>query len=403
MQPKQHRNNNPKTHTTMKTTTPQITLRVEETKKRKSDGLSPLYIVVSWKGRVKEATGIYIKPQQLKNNTIKNNSRANEQLQNRLQEIDDNIKILQATRQPFTASQVLEKQKARMTILSVASKIQQTKHLKDSTMAGYTQAHKHLLLYFGQDYDLQTITLADIQGFARVLAKDHKPTSICGLLNVIKSSYTFAYEYMGMTHHPIIDWHHKREGYAPARNPKAVTEQLISTLCIIAKSNNYHDKSLQEAVRIWVAGYCFGGLALCDLMRVDWDEVLHSVESLDFTSSFTFNINRAKTNQMAKVVTPCTTLTIFLVSYLATKPWGKRTTQQYTNFINNQLHKLDDKLTYYTCRHTYCTQLVNSNTSISDIATMMGRSINGIGTYIKQVTDTQHLANVASKLYGIGV
>ena len=76
----------------MKTTQPQISLRVEESKKRKSDGLSPLYIVVSWKGRVKEATGIYIKPEQLKNNTIKGNSRANEQLQNRLAEIDDNIK-----------------------------------------------------------------------------------------------------------------------------------------------------------------------------------------------------------------------------------------------------------------------------------------------------------------------
>ena len=387
----------------MKTTTPQISLRVDESKKRKSDGLSPLYIVVSWKGRVKEATGIYIQPQQLKNNTIKNNSRANEQLQNRLQEIDDNIKILQATRQPFTASQVLQKQKARITILSIATRIQQTKHLKDSTMSNYTQAHNHLVQYFGQDYDLQTITLADIQGFARILSKDHKPTAVCGIINVIKSVYNFGNQYLNMPFHPVLEWKHKREGYAPARNPKAVSTEQVDELIIIATSKDYPDKNLQEAVKIWLSGYYFGGLALCDLMRVQWDEVLKSVQYIDNQPIISFEVYRSKTQQLAKVVTPFTSLTSSLLLFLAFKPWGKRTTQQYTNFINNQLHKLDDNLTYYASRHTYCTQLVNGNASISDIATMMGRSINGIGTYIKQVTDTQHLANVAAKLHGIDV
>lgn len=385
----------------MKTTQPQISLRVEESKKRKSDGLSPLYIVVSWKGRVKEATGIYIKPEQLKNNTIKGNSRANQQLQNRLAEIDDNIKLLLATRQPFTASQVLEKQKARITILSVSRKIQQVKHLKDSTMSNYTQAHKHLLLYFGQDYDLQTITLADIQGFARTLSKDHKPTAICGILNVIKSTYTFAHEYMGMPRHGVMDWHHKRDGYAPARNPKAVTTDQLDELIIIASAKDCPDKNLQEAAKIWLSGFYFGGLALCDLMRVRWDEVINSVEYIDNQPVVSFEIYRSKTQQLAKVVTLFTSLTSSLLVFLALKPWGKRTPQQYSGFINNQLKKLDKSLTYYACRHTFCTQLVQSQANISDIATMMGRSINGIATYIKQVTDTQHLAVVAAKLHGI--
>lgn len=385
----------------MKTTTPQISLRVEESKKRKSDGLSPLYIVVSWKGRVKEATGIYIQPEQLKNNIIKGNSRANELLQKRLQEIDDNIKCLQATRQPFTASQVLEKQQARMTILTVARRIQEVKHLKDSTMVNYAQAHKHLLLYFGEDYDLQDITLAQIQGFARILAKDHKPTAVCGLLNVIKSTYTFAHEYMGMPRHGVMDWHHKRDGYAPARNPKAVTTTQIDKLLIIATAKDYHDRSLQEAARIWLSGYYFGGLALCDLMRVDWGEVMKSVEYIDNQSVISFEVYRSKTQQLAKVVTPFTSLTGTLLMFLVSKPWGNRTPQQYSGRINNQLKKLDKTLAYYASRHTFCTQLVESQASISDIATMMGRSVNGIATYIKQVTDTQHLAVVAAKLHGI--
>ena len=385
----------------MKTTQPQISLRVEEGKKRKSDGLSPLYIIVSWKGRVKEATGIYIKPEQLKNNTIKGNSRANEQLQNRLAEIDDNIKHLQATRQPFTAAQILEKQQARMTILSVSRKIQQVKHLKDNTMKRYAQAHRQLTLYFGQDYDLQDITLAHIQGFARILAKDLKPTTICGHLDVIKSVYTFAHEYMGMPRHGVMDWRHKRDGYAPARNPKAVTTDQLDELIIIASAKDCPDKNLQEAAKIWLSGFYFGGLALCDLMRVRWDEVMNSVEYIDNQSVVSFEIYRSKTQQLAKVVTPFTSLTSSLLVFLALKPWGKRTPQQYSGFINNQLKKLSPSLTYYACRHTFCTQLVESQANISDIATMMGRSINGIATYIKQVTDTQHLAGVAAKLHGI--
>lgn len=386
----------------MKTTTPQISLRVEQSKKRKSDGLSPLYIVVSWKGRVKEATGIYIKPEQLKNNIIKGNSRANGQLQKRLQEIDDYIKCLQSTRQPFTASQVLEKQQARMTILTVARKIQEVKHLKDSTMKRYAQAHRQLALYFGQDYDLQYITLAQIQGFARTLSKDLKPTSICGHLDVIKSVYNFGFQYLNMPHHPVIDWHHKRDGYAPARNPKAVTTEALDELIIIATAKDCPDKPLQEAARIWLSGFYFGGLALCDLMRVDWGEVMKSVEYINNQPVVSFQVYRSKTQQLAKVVTPFTSLTSSLLVFLALKPWGKRTPQQYSGFINNQLKKLDKTLTYYASRHTFCTQLVESQASIADIATMMGRSINGIGTYIKQVTDTQHLAGVAIKLHGIG-
>lgn len=385
----------------MKTTQPQVSLRVEESKKRKSDGLSPLYIVVSWKGRVKEATGIYIQPNQLKNNVIKGNNRANELLQKRLQEIDDNVKCLQATRQPFTASQVLEKQQARMTILTVARRIQEVKHLKDSTMVNYAQAHKHLLLYFGQDYDLQDITLPQIQGFARILAKDHKPTAVCGILNVIKSTYTFAHEYMGMPRHGVMDWHHKRDGYAPARSPKAVTTDQVDELIIIASAKDCPDKNLQEAAKIWLSGFYFGGLALCDLMRVDWGEVMKSVEYIDNQPVVSFEVYRSKTQQLAKVVTPFTPLTGTLLMFLVSKPWGKRTTQQYSGFINNQLKKSSPSLTYYACRHTFCTQLVQSQANISDIATMMGRSVNGIATYIKQVTDTQHLAGVAAKLHGI--
>ena len=87
--------------------------------------------------------------------------------------------------------------------------------------------------------------------------------------------------------------------------------------------------------------------------------------------------------------------------FLVSKPWGNRTPQQYSGRINNQLKKLDKSLTYYASRHTFCTQLVESHANISDIATMMGRSVNGIATYIRQVTDTEHLAVVAAKLHGI--
>ena len=385
----------------MKTTQPQISLRVEESKKRKSDGLSPLYIVVSWKGRVKEATGIYIKPEQLKNNTIKGNNRSNEQLQNRLAEIDDNIKHLQATRQPFTAAQVIEKQKARMTILSVSRKIQQVKHLKDNTMKRYAQAHRQLTLYFGQDYDLQDITLAQIQGFARILAKDLKPTTICGHLDVIKSVYTFAYQYMGMPRHGVMDWKHKRDGYAPARNPKAVDTNQIDELIIIATAKDYPDENLQEAARIWLSGFYFGGLALCDLMGVNWEEVSRSVKYFNNQLVISFEVYRSKTQQLAKVVTPSTELTRALLLFLVSKPWGKRTPQQYSSHLNTQYKKLSTSLTYYASRHTFCTQLVQSHANISDIATMMGRSVNGIATYIRQVTDTEHLAGVAAKLHGI--
>ena len=65
------------------------------------------------------------------------------------------------------------------------------------------------------------------------------------------------------------------------------------------------------------------------------------------------------------------------------------------NNRNDELIDLD--ITAYSARHTFCTVLINTGCSLNDIASLMGRSVNGLQTYVKSLTKAEDIIAVRTK------
>lgn len=384
----------------MKTNTPTYTAKVDQTKTRK-DGLAPVYIFINWRGRAKESTGIYIQPNQLKNNVIKGNAKANSQLQQKLEEIENTINTLKNSGLEFTAKDCLNKTTAKPTPLKVVSLMEHDRQWASTTAAHYMASLNTLQRIVNEDF--WSITTDRWQGIAKQLSNiGQKNSSIKGILTDCKSIYNYALSHGLTNNNPLANWKFWQDGYKDAQNPKAVDNQILDEMIIIATSNNYTDKKLQDAVKIWLSGYYFSGMALCDLMKTDWAEVFRGMKLIDNECIINFQYHRQKTRQKASVCVEYNGLIPNLLSFLMAKPWGKRTTAQYAQLINKQLDKVWAGVTYYSCRHTFCTSLVNSNqVALNDIATLMGRSVNTIGTYIRQIQAPEHLKKATANLHRV--
>ena len=73
------------------------------------------------------------------------------------------------------------------------------------------------------------------------------------------------------------------------------------------------------ALAVWLSGFYYNGLALVDLVSVDWDNVEESF--IDGGWYYQFTVERRKTREVAHVTTPVTALTKDLLSFLRTRPW----------------------------------------------------------------------------------
>ena len=104
LQPKQQHKN---THT-MKTNRPTITVKPDQSKARQ-DGTAPVYIFVNWRGRAKQATGIYTKPSEWRERTLSivSSPSSTRKLRQLVDEVEANITRLMEQGQPFTAKDVL--------------------------------------------------------------------------------------------------------------------------------------------------------------------------------------------------------------------------------------------------------------------------------------------------------
>ena len=69
------------------------------------------------------------------------------------------------------------------------------------------------------------------------------------------------------------------------------------------------------------------------------------------------------------------------------------------NNVNNNLNDelIDLDITAYSARHTFCTVLINTGCSLNDIASLMGRSVDGLQTYVKSLTKAEDIIAVRNK------
>lgn len=359
---------------------PTVNVYMDETKKKK-DGQVPLNIVVTYKGtRAKESCHLSMTPADFKKGLWKRTIRK------RLSEIEDKIDELISERKPFTASDCLNKT-VKTNPMKVLLEMSSVKKLEEGTVESYRIALSSLKKYFGEYFTLDELSLHQIQGYARITKVN--PTTMCGYLKRLHTLLEFAYEKGYLSENVMSNWKFKADGYKHKDKPKSVGRGEITKLITFFEKGD-------ESAGVWLGGFYFNGLALTDLMSVDWKGLDKSF--IDGNWYWSFTVNRKKTREVAHVVTPVFPLTEKLYVFLCTEPWKGYNVRQYTSRINRLLKKIDPSLTYYQCRHTFCSMMVASGSPLNTISSMMGRSVNGISAYVMRVTETESLARVASSL-----
>ncbi len=369
----------------MKSERPTVRCIIEKSKKRK-DGLFPLYILVTWKfKRAKEATGVYLTESDFKKGAFK----SNKVITKRMRELEYRIDDLLEEGYGFTPKDVLEST-TKMTPIKIISEMCHIKRLEPRTSDGYMTTHHVLQGYFGEDYKLENLTLPMIQGFARTIRVS--PSTMAFYLKDLKSLLGYAKEKGYIKENPMERWKFKLDGFRDREKPRSRSVSEIKQFINIWKTTE--DTRIKEVLGIWLAGFVFNGLALVDLMRVKWGEIEEVL--IEDSFYYTFNIDRKKTRETAHITVPVTDLSKELLSFLRTSPWvGKG---DYKTYVNRYLKLVDKGLTYYQCRHSFASLLVGSRTPLNVIASMLGRSVNGLSAYIHKVNETAVLGEASKSL-----
>lgn len=372
----------------MKTNYPTVKVLIDKTKK-KSDGTYPLYINVTWKyTRAKESTGLSLSEKDFKKGVYK----TNRDLKKRLVEIDTNISELMSLNKDFTAKQCLGFVQYKTDPIYVLRDMERLKKIEYNTSRNYIVMINSLKSYFGEDFLLSDLTLPKIQGYARTM--NVKPSTMCSYLKKLSALLTYSVERGFLKENVIEKWRFKSDGYKAVDKPKSRSRADVTYYIKVFETTN--NKKIKEVIGIWLSGYYFNGLALKDLLSVDWNNIDEVI--INNKVYYHFLTNRSKTKEIANIMTPKYSLTEELVEMLKSEPWKRCSLKSYCDYIRRNLKLIDKTLTYYQCRHTFCSMMVQSKNPINTIAAMMGRSVNGISAYIQKISENETLSRAADAL-----
>jgi len=378
----------------MKTTTPQITVK-PDTQKAKKDGQAPIYIYCSWRGRARMATGIYCLPSEFNSKTlsIKSQPEKSKKLRDLLASIEENITTLT---EPYTAKDCLTltpKQKG-LSYINLLSEMAKRRGLAESNVK------KYIVSYHAYQNTTTTpfeeLEVSDWKGIAKTWKNQGTSlTTIWGRLTCFRAVLNYSMEVGKIKDNPLNHWKFKKDGYKAQTNPRALTKDEVDMLW------DWWIETSDIAGMFWFTSYFFNGLALCDIIKMDWDNVKYKFNG-DMMILSGGVINRSKTNEPVPIVCPVENnkrvRTLIPILHLYNNDLKKRSISYWSNMINKNLKKSPiDGLTFYSARHTYCTNLVNSNIPLTDIATLLGRNVEGLSVYIRQLQTESHLAKILDK------
>lgn len=378
----------------MKTTTPQITVK-PDIQKVKKDGQAPIYIYCSWRGRAKMATGIYCLPSDFNSRTlsIKSQPEKSKKLRDIVASIEENITTLT---EPYTAKDCLTltpKQKG-LSYINLLSEMAKRRGLSENNIKKYVVSYH--AYQNTTSIPLENNEVSDWKGIAKTWKNQGTSlTTIWGRLSCFRSILNYALETGRIKDNPLNNWKFKKDGYKAQTNPRALTKEEVEDLW------KWWIATEDIAGLFWFASYFFNGLALCDILKMDWNNVKFKIVN-GMTVLSGGVINRSKTNEPVPIICPIENneraSKVFGVMQLYSNDFKNRNISTLSNLINRHLKKSPIKdLTFYSARHTYCTNLVNSNIPLTDIATLLGRNVEGLSVYIRQLQTEEHLAKILDK------
>lgn len=396
-----------------------------------------VYISVSWKGRVLKSTGIKCSNAKwdAKREKVKGDVQVNAYLSSLKADVIKRRDYYVVRGLEYTASMLLEVNKpdtkANLSLLTLVKIMADERKLRQTTTTTYKLAVNKWLLY--NPDNIKGITVERLGDFVAKCKKANTDSTIRMYLQRLGGIVQFAINKDIINEDPFKSFNGKKRLRIVHKHPalnKTQMDAVLKRLMVLLETESAGEFKKRISPAACLSFFCFsylaGGLAPIDTAKVRVADIKE--ENINGQLYYTFSTKRQKTGAPVKCLIRQTPLTIGLLQVLSSKGnklfglledvddvvattrrinylsyFGKKMLHEELGDVNKGLeknNKIDiNSITFYSARHTLATVLVNSNVSLNGIASVMGRSINNIGTYIKTLNQDSELAGVLDNLY----
>ena len=419
----------------MKTQEP--TVRPILLRKQTKEGLYPVVIRVQWNGRKEKRLGFSIPKsawstrEEMVKKSYPNASVFNAKIEEELDLINSNKKRFIDEGISFTAADLfksIRKSKSKSDWFSLCEEINSKRSFKYVTYARYYTVGNSIKSYLQHDFNVDIITVSFLYNYTKWLKnKQFSNGSIQTYVSTIASVYNYAVKnhYIPRPEDHPFDEFSKTKLFPAENNKKSISkaeydeiEGLLLDMMLKNDSSSFLNPYTDEStLAMYVLGYRLGGLALIDMSKLKKEQV--EIKKIHRDTFYMFhNVKRSKTNKPVPIILRQDIITkklmdiylsspsnfLFPLFYKHTDANEKEKVSNITSAttrINKRLRKITgiNNISYYSCRHTFATNFLNSpNTNPVDLAVLMGRSTQGIFTYVKEISQTEDIIAARQKM-----
>jgi hypothetical protein len=404
----------------MKTNT--ATLKVMVIDRPSKDGMYPIILRAFWHGRADKRTGISVplSAWSEKTGSIKssypNASKLNKVIQSMYAEALSR-KIELESKGPIKDVHDIFKDTpvSNLNYLVLTTNMIKDRSLSFRSSQCYLSTYHGLCEFMGKrDIDITELNQDRIMSYGRYLKnKGLKNSSIIGRLYNICAIWKYAIdnELVGAELDPFRKFNPRRV-YEADVTKKALNKpdydrienMLYDTIMSHRDNMEVFSKPTTDefALACFVLGYVMGGLAFVDLSNIKKSQII--TKTINKGTYYTITgVVRQKTNRPVPIIFKKDMLVAPIMEYFLKLegdhllPIGCHTGNPVKDrnrlysvekSVNHHLRKVTGyDITYYACRHTYSSVYMSQEgANPVHLATMLGRSVNGIFRYVKTIT-----------------
>lgn len=417
-----------------------------------------IYLSVTWRTRILQSTGFKVdkkywdaageRVKRPATNYAAINATINKLKTSIIQRRD--AYILQGVE--YTSRMLLEEpQKGDMSLNSMLQQMAEERGLKFSTVENYETALKRWSEYTPVA-DVRKIDVPLLRGFMTFLrTKGCKDGTIKTFFLKIEGLVNFAIEKKVIKENPFHSFKFHRQLKVREHHPALTKFQMEQCLEYLGEmfcvSGDAWDRLIRKLNRkltpenvigLFCFSYLAGGLAPIDCLLLRPSDIEEKI--INGKSYYVANLKRSKTGQPVNIFIKIVPASAALINalkerggqrlfsilegvkdadnevitkrkrYLAGQ--GQAVLRGVLGDVNERiiLHNRAaaipeplinlKEVTFYSARHTLATVLANSNVGLNAISSVMGRSVEGIGRYIKSLNNDIELANALENIYG---
>lgn len=431
----------------MRTSKPRLSLYLK-TSKPNSRGLCMIMLRCAWKGSVVDkSTGISCLPTHwnahgrcLKGNVL-NSKVINLQLQRLLLDYEQRVHSFMLSGMSFTSRDVIYgSSNMGMNVRDVSYLIDQyldENHLQPQSLIAWRALKSNLRLYNGDGILIDSIDQGFVKGFTKHLEhKKYNDGTIRLYLSKFRALCRWCCSKGLMVADPFIGFNYTRKYKASSRhqnlNIKTV-DAIIRYFMLHVNDEGFRERFLdirseEFALSLWLCGYVFNGAAPVDLLQIRIEDFV--VKQIDGCEFLAYDGKRSKTRvpfvvRLRRGVGVIETLLSLLINgrdsgWLFPQMYelgdSMKMVAKIVRYVQEPLSRLfkhinefidtegidcdliPDGFSLYSYRHSFAMCYIAKGGNIAALATLMGRSIDTMSSYITQLTYEGDLANAVSVL-----